>query len=84
MQIDVAAAGLVRLEHNPQQQPGGQFLCSEIRRTGQSFDAVRVKYINLDSVKSDIFTKLESSMTQRWTHIVHKVDTGADGNLMPL
>ena len=31
----------------------------------RSYDAVRVKYINLDSLKSMIFTKLESSTSQR-------------------
>ena len=48
----------------------------------RSIDAVRVKYINLDTIMSIIFTKLESS--KRQTHKVYKVDTGADGNLMPL
>ena len=43
-----------------------------------------VKYINLDSVRSVIFTELESSTSQRWIDVVYKVDTGADGNLRPL
>ena len=31
----------------------------------QSFDAARIKYINLNSIKSVLFTKLESSTGQR-------------------
>ena len=50
----------------------------------RSFDVVRGKNINLGSVKSIIFTKLESSMSQRRAYIVYKVDTGANGNLMLL
>ena len=50
----------------------------------RSFDAVRVKYINMDSIKSVIFTKLESTTRQRLTNTVYKVYTGANGNLMPL
>ena len=38
------------------------------------FDAVRVKYIYLDSVKSVIFTKLESNMSERRTQITNKID----------
>ena len=38
------------------------------------FDAVRVKYIYLDSVKSVIFTKLESNMSKRRTQITNKID----------
>ena len=36
----------------------------------RSFDAVRVKYINLNGIKSAIFTKPESITYQRQTHIV--------------
>ena len=50
----------------------------------RSFDAVQIKYTNLDRVKSIIFTKLESSTSQRQSHIVNNVDTGANGNLIPL
>ena len=35
----------------------------------RSFDVLRVNYINLDSIKSIIFTVLESGMSQRKTHI---------------
>ena len=45
---------------------------------------VRVKYISLDSVKSVIFTKFESNMSQLWTKVMYKIDIGADGNLMPV
>ena len=31
----------------------------------RSFDVVKVKYINLDSIRSVIFTKLESSISHR-------------------
>ena len=47
------------------------------------FDVVRVKYINLDNVKSLIFTKLIYNTSQICTHIVYKVNTGAGGNLKP-
>ena len=49
----------------------------------QSFDAVRVKYINLDCIKSVLLTKLESSTSQRQTKVTYKIDYGADDNLMP-
>ena len=39
---------------------------------------LRVKYINLDSVKSVIFTKLESSISQRQTKITYKIGPRAE------
>ena len=48
----------------------------------RSFDVLRVNYIYLDSVGFVMFIKLESSMIQRKTHIVYKIDTGVDDNLM--
>ena len=39
-------------------------------------DAVRVKYINLDNIKSVIYTKLESSMSQRWAKVMYKLTVG--------
>ena len=48
-----------------------------------SFDVVRVKYINLDSIKPVLFTKLESSTSQRLTKMTHKIDSRKDSNLMP-
>ena len=56
---------------------------SEPDEQDRRFDVVWVKYFNLDSIKSVIFTTLESSMSQRQTCIVYKIDIGADGNLMP-
>ena len=55
---------------------------SHIGKEGEqdrSFDAVRVKYINLDSMKSVIFTKLEPSTSQRRTQITYKIDSQTDG-----
>ena len=49
----------------------------------RSFEMVSVKYINLDSIKSIIFNKLESRTSQRQTKITSKIDCWADGNLMP-
>ena len=49
----------------------------------KSFDLLEIKYLNCDNVKSVIFTILESSTSQRRAHITHKIDSGADGNLMP-
>ena len=48
-----------------------------------SFDVAQVNYINLDNVKSVLFTKLESSTSQRQTKMTYKIESGADGNLMP-
>ena len=50
----------------------------------RSFDVVRVKYIDLDSIKSIIFTDLEFSTDQRQTHVVYNADTVPNGKLMPL
>ena len=47
----------------------------------RSFDAV--KYLNYDSIKSIIFTKLESSTSQERVHITYKMDSRSDCNLMP-
>ena len=49
----------------------------------KSFDLVKIKYLNLDNLKSVIFTKLESSTSQRRVYITYKIDAGANGNLMP-
>ena len=49
----------------------------------QSFDVAMVKYINPNSITLVLFTKLESSKSQRWTKITYKIDSGADGNFMP-
>ena len=78
----------------PQDQNGGKMthdigqegdLCIvELEEQDRKFDAVRVKYLNIDTIKSITFTKLESSTSQRQTCIVYIADTGADGNSMPL
>ena len=49
----------------------------------RSFDSVRIQYLNFDSVISVIFTKLESSTSQRRACIRNKIDSGANNNLMP-
>ena len=48
-----------------------------------SFDVVRITYVSLNSIKSVLFTKLESSTSQRQTKITYKIDSRAEGNLMP-
>ena len=48
----------------------------------RSFDMETVKYVNLDSMKLVIFTKLESSIIQRRIQITYRIDSGADGSLM--
>ena len=48
-----------------------------------SFDMLMVRYINLNSVKSLLFTKSESSTSQRCTKITYKINSTVDGNLMP-
>ena len=47
------------------------------------FGAVMVRYINLYSVKTKIFAKLESGTSQRQTCIVYKVNTETNGISMP-
>ena len=47
------------------------------------FDVVGIKYINLDNVKSIIFTKLEPGTNQRRTQVIHKIDSGVNANLIP-
>ena len=49
----------------------------------QSFDVIRAKYINLSSIRSVLFTELESNTSQRQTKITYKINSGADENLMP-
>ena len=46
-----------------------------------SFDMVRVKYINLNSLTFLPFTKLESSTSQGQTKVTYKIDSETDGNL---
>ena len=58
-------------------QPG------ETGEQDRSFDVVRVKYIDLYNVKSVVFFKLESSMSQTNPQSI-KFDMGANGNLMSL
>ena len=50
-------------------------------KEGQDRSFNGVKYIYLDNVKSVIFPKLESSMSQRRTQITQN-NSGADGNLI--
>ena len=42
----------------------------------QSFDAVRMRYENLDSIKLVLFIKLESSISQRQTNIIYEITLG--------
>ena len=56
----------------------------ESSKLDRSFAMSRVKYINLGSKKSMIFSKLESTTGQRQIHVVYRAGTGANGNLMPL
>ena len=60
-------------------------MCNATRRgRTEALMQLRVKCINLDSVKSIIFTKLESSIFQRQAHMVYIGDTGGSVNLMTL
>ena len=54
----------------------GNFFMEWLEEQDRSLNVVRVKYINLGSVKGVIFTKLESSTSQRQTHIIYKVESG--------
>ena len=83
-QINAAAmAWLVGQENNPQHWRGGLLVYSGARRAGQKLWCIRTKYINLNGVKSVIFTKLQSRTCQWQTLIIYKVDSGASGNLIP-
>ena len=53
------------------------------KRQDRSFDIVRVKYIGLDSMTAVIFTKLGVYHDQRGIWITYKIDSRANGNLMP-
>ena len=48
-----------------------------------SFDAVRIKYINLDNIKSVLFTELQSSTSQRQTKTTYRMNSGMDSSLIP-
>ena len=50
----------------------------------QEFDAVRAKIFNFHSVTSVILTKLKTKSSQRKDTCKYKIDTGSDGNLMPI
>ena len=45
---------------------------------------VNIKYLNINSRRSRIVTKVETSSRQERTTVEYKVDMGSDGNLMPL
>ena len=47
----------------------GETIPGMLKGQDWSFEAVRVRYINLDNVKSVPFTKLESSTSQRQTKV---------------
>ena len=49
----------------------------------RGFVALMIKYLNIDSIKSVIFTKLESSTSPRRACITYKIESEADDNLMP-
>ena len=55
----------------------------EWEQNDRSFDSVNIKYHNFDNVKSVIFTKLESSTSQKRVHIKCKIDIRSNGNLVP-
>ena len=85
MQINAAAtAQLAWWEDNHDIGQDSNLHAGEPGEQDRNFDVVRVKYINIHSIKFIIFTKLGSSASQIWTLIVYKVDTEANGNLMPL
>ena len=45
-----------------------------------SFDTVRVEYINLNSIKSILFTKLESSTSKRPSKMTYNITSWANSN----
>ena len=49
----------------------------------RNFDLVNIRYLNFESVRSVIFTKLESSTSQQRNQITYKINTESDGNLIP-
>ena len=44
----------------------------------QGSDVVRVKYINFNSIKFLLFTKLESNTSQRQANITYEIISGVD------
>ena len=71
-----------RLIHNVSKDDKSQPMKGDQQH--RSFDSVKIKYLNYDNIKYVILTKLESCTSQRKVHITCKVDSGDDGNLMPL
>ena len=41
----------------------------------RSFDSIKLKYLNFDSIKYVMFTKLESSTSQKRTCMTYKIDS---------
>ena len=55
----------------------------EQREKCRNFDLVNIRYLNFDSIRSVIFTRLELSTSPKRTQIRYKINTGSDVNLMP-
>ena len=47
-------------------------------------DMITIKYLNFNSMKSEIITKLKTRSRQKGTKIEYKINTESDGNLKPL
>ena len=84
MQVIVGATDVPMAQDAEQGAPGWQNQPISFSRPKQGFDVVRVKYITFDIIKSVLFIKLESSTSQKHTKLTYKIDSGADGNLMPV
>ena len=80
--------------HRGNRQTGYPKILNKVQQEGEtslgmpedhywSFKTVREKYINLNGIKSVLFTTLKSSTIEKQTKITYKIDLWADGNLMP-
>ena len=65
-------SGLIIMLHPPEQE-----------QYDKNFDLVNIKYLKFDNVKSVIFTKLESSTSQKQVHLAYMIDSGSNSNLKP-
>ena len=59
-------------------------MCQNWEESNKNFDSVSMKSLIFHIVKSVKFPKLESSASQGRAKIAYKIDTGSDGNLIPL
>ena len=56
----------------------------EWENNNRSFNLVNIRYLNFDNINLVIFTKLESSISQKRVHMTYNIDSGSKSNLIIL